>query len=72
MQALLFYMIDISNDGSFDELLREIKSQYTSEQDRRDIEAFFINSCNRVENAYAIYLRMQYYYRYVRVKCALN
>lgn len=39
-----------SNDGSFDELLREIKSQYTSEQDRRDIEAFFINSCNRVEN----------------------
>lgn len=39
-----------SDNGRFDTLLQEIKNQYTSKQDKKDIEMFFIHSCNQVEN----------------------
>lgn len=44
LSALLY-----SNDGRFDALLQEIKGLYTSKQDKKDLEAFFVNSCNQVE-----------------------
>lgn len=39
-----------SNDEQFDRVLEEIKAQYKSEDDRLEIENFFLNSCNQLSN----------------------
>lgn len=43
-------LLYLNDNDRFDTLLNEIKSQYTSEKDKKEIEGFFLNSCNQVAN----------------------